>query len=121
MTTTTWTYYNLKFSNVFLFRICHHVNQHQQSRTKFNVPIKYKCNVFTTPPRQRKNASNADVDIKSMLQVVVSAAVFNIWFKNPCSYQIKAISSLLEISCKGQKASPFLLIQGTGSNQSTVP
>ena len=67
------------------------------------------------------NATKGDREIIEMLDLVATAVILNVWGKEPRGFQIKAISTLLEINCLSGNPSSVLLIQGTGSGKSTVP
>ena len=79
--------------------------------------------ISTSSPRPwdgGSNVSNDDADVQSTLRAVGSATMSNVWSKTACSYQTDAVTYLSQMSPKGQKPSPFLLIQRTGSSKSTV-
>ena len=56
-----------------------------------------------------------------MLNVGATAAMSNMWLKTPPLYQLKAITTLLEMLCKDNNPSSTLLIQRTRRGISTVP
>ena len=66
-------------------------------------------------------SSQSTNDVENMLQTVCVAAMSNVWSKAPRLYQTNAITLLLAMYCKDNKPLSMLLIQGTGSGNSTVP
>ena len=64
------------------------------------------------------DANNSEMT--TMLESVAVAAMDNVWSKQPCSYQLRAIIILLKMHCLGQEPSSMLLGQGTGTGKSTV-
>ena len=59
--------------------------------------------------------------MKEMLESVPTAAMSNVWGKEPRSFQLEDISTILEMHSLLGTPLLILLIQVTGSRKSTVP
>ena len=56
-----------------------------------------------------------------MLESVDFAAIENVWSKQPRSYQIREITTIIKMHCKGEESTSILLVQVTGTGKFTVP